>query len=455
MFRAESRRYSMSCPRVFQITGSKQPSWRRVPPSMSGVTLVELLIVVSIITILAAATLPTFRTVLDQRKTTQAAMLVRNMLESARSRAVANGRPVAVVLERLSSRVQRDPSDATKLISITASTNADNNFSVYNTSIRLSLAEVPKPAEFGDIQFKLNGNLLTLQASVPDARLTQLLDLGAQVIFPEVAVISRPLLITEVIDRATGEFKCDNFPTLPADALVWVDARVKARAAIYPKLPIIPPLTITPPNTTPKQEFSAATKMLIYSPPKPVSSQIVDLPRGTCIDLSLSGYGTDNVSTGGTTLRDARRLFASNWSFSSAAPNPSDLRPIYVSFGPDGVLESVYANGLTATGGSSFSINHYEAQDDVFLLVGRTDQIIASPTATADDYSPTNVEDLGIKSNFSDASANWIRISPTSGSIAIAPITPITDLSFSLTDPIGQLLYQSRASSFVTEGSAQ
>ena len=73
-----------------------------------GATLVELLVVLGISTLLAALILPTVKNLMTDRKSTQAATLVKNFLESARARSIGSGLPVAVVFERLSSTPSSD-----------------------------------------------------------------------------------------------------------------------------------------------------------------------------------------------------------------------------------------------------------------------------------------------------------------------------------------------------------
>ncbi|MBM3967272.1 MAG: prepilin-type N-terminal cleavage/methylation domain-containing protein, partial [Planctomycetes bacterium] len=114
-----------------------------------GLTLVELLVVVGVVSVLAAVVLPSVKTVLTDRKASQAAILVRNFMEAARARAIGKNRAVAVVFERLSSRATVGTNGA--YVSETATPgpldplNPSTNFVPYNACIRLSLAEEPMP----------------------------------------------------------------------------------------------------------------------------------------------------------------------------------------------------------------------------------------------------------------------------------------------------------------------
>ena len=114
-----------------------------------GLTLVELLVVVGVVSVLAAVVLPSVKTVLTDRKSSQAAIVVRNFIEAARARAIGKNRAVAVVFERLSSRATVGTNGT--YISETATPgpldplNPSTNFVPYNACIRLSLAEEPMP----------------------------------------------------------------------------------------------------------------------------------------------------------------------------------------------------------------------------------------------------------------------------------------------------------------------
>ncbi|MCU0707752.1 MAG: prepilin-type N-terminal cleavage/methylation domain-containing protein, partial [Pirellula sp.] len=113
--------------------------------SRRGLTLVELLVVVGVVSVLAAIVLPSIKNVLTDRKSSQTAIVVRNFLEAARARAIGKNRTVAVVLERLSSRTQIVGGVPVSETATTTITTPDTNFIPYNACIRMSLAEEPLP----------------------------------------------------------------------------------------------------------------------------------------------------------------------------------------------------------------------------------------------------------------------------------------------------------------------
>ncbi len=65
-----------------------------------GVTLLELLIVITILAMVTAATIPLMLSGVDQRKTREAARLVSTYIAAARSRAIETGRTAGVMIQR-------------------------------------------------------------------------------------------------------------------------------------------------------------------------------------------------------------------------------------------------------------------------------------------------------------------------------------------------------------------
>jgi Tfp pilus assembly protein FimT len=450
-------------------------------------TLVELLVVVAIITLMSAITLPTLRTVMTQRKSSQASILVKNALEAARTRAIAQGRPVAVVLERYSSRAERNPNfDAAQPItatnfplqSVTAS-NTDylSNYDIYNTCSRLSFAETPAPILFENIQFTLVGNVLSLPGAAADSRFAHCVRPGSTIEFPFIAATRRQLFVLGVsISGTDAMVTIDNPPNAAAFPTFLTSMIVGRQPIHYAALPSMTTL-------------SAPTRMSVQMLPQPIASQFVDLPKGTCIDLSLSGFAssvrwiTENETNQRiVNLRDARRHFASDWVATQTDQFPMYLRPVYIVFGPSGVLESVIMNGILdpSTGlptvDGKESTNRYAAHDDVYLLVGRTDQIIRVDSAvtatglaasqggsTVPAIFPADLEAQNIKANINDSSAQWVRVSPNSGAISVATVASAYDsplqsgvMPNAVTFPtIGEVLARSRSLSFTDEATAQ
>ena len=463
------------------VRRNKQTGSRR-----RGVTIVELLIVVGIFAVLAAVALPTVRSLMNERKTSQAALLIKNYLEAARARAIARNKPIAVVLERLSSRAIRDPADPSQLISVVASdTDLEGNFAVYNSSIRLSMAEQPAPVQLDGVGISQatdkSGQVIesTYDLQAVDQRLL-LIEEGAELEFPDQNGISRRLRVERWhgqsynTTNATNVVRVtvDNYGSAASPYGVATDGkfgmRLAKRKVLRPHVPFeailpIPPRTIAAPTD--------GTALTIYPTLKPTSVQVLDLPRGTCVDLSLSGMANDSplVLRGASPVlasrRDTRRMFASNWSYTdpSALPLPQDLRPVYLVFGSGGTLERVVMNDFGTTDehgilsnpqGGNPDLETYEALEDVFLFVGRTDQVLDAVSYA--DVAPEVLENQSLEANLNDSTANWVRISPSSGAIAVAPVAAFADGGPVAADvPIGQLLMRSRKLSFTDTETAQ
>ena len=126
--------------------------------------------------------------------------------------------------------------------------------------------------------------------------------------------------------------------------------------------------------------------------------------------------------------------------------------PIFT-FGPNGLLQSVLCNGP-----SSPNLRRIEPQSDVCLFVGRNDQVIR----TTDTGMLAAALDTNLKPNLLDATAFWIRISPSSGVISSSPAQAAhiievvqTYRSTSVTEPIGHLLEDSRSLTLGSEQTSQ
>lgn len=459
--------------------------------SLRGTTLIELLVVLGIVTLLAALILPSVKSVLSDRKTSQAAIMVKNFLEAGRARAIGKNRSVAVVLERLSGRaldvnndgvidaLDVDPSTA-QFLSATAtsflpnaraSQSPDANFLAYNACIKLSLAEEP---------------MAITEKSVPPGftiRARHPLD-GLQPTIPSPYDPLFPLMdsdqsrgITEVrifqVTFAAG----NNAALLLGDYLVAGNeislGETTTRYTIVSPTTSAPHYASPPGNGTSTIWFAVInergvdglgeiasnpyinlqadevwTRFSIFQKPKPIYAQTIQLPKGTCVDLSLSGFANDRVG-----FSDYRVRFSSDWVISGSAgiPTPHELRPIYIVFSPDGGISKVYANHQAVSGTVSPQPARIDVVDDIFLHVGRIEQVYC-PTLGRSRATVEADALAGAKQNLIDPSTYVLRLSPKSGGITAAPITQFTP---DPTDTLGDIIGKSRTGTFSTSLSAQ
>lgn len=431
-----------------------------------GMTLVELLVVLGVVTLLAAIILPTVKNLLADRKTSQAAIVVKNYIEAARARAIGKNRSVAVVLERVSSRAQlvggvyvsstANPSPTTA--------NPADNFIPYNTCIKLSLAEEPLPisdktipatctitavaSSSGLVPTNYDPDVPLLDADqlfgMSEIRVFSLTVSGgynaAQLIGEylvagnEISLGDSParFTITSPTSRASHDAYAAGVPTT-----IWFSVINERGVDGLGELAMRPYVDITAGTMT--------TEFKIFPKPKPIYSQTVQLPKGTCIDLSLSGFANDIPTAPPPGLSDYRVRFASDWvvSGTTGIPTPPELRPIYLVFSPDGSFSRVYANQR----GGSQSVR-IDTVEDVFLHIGRIDQVVMPVDPTVNGRNLVGflaAEAGGTKQNLTDPSSYIIRLSPKSGAISAAPIRQFVPASG---DTLGDIIGKSRQGTY-------
>ncbi len=435
-------------------------------------TLVELLTVLGIAGLLAALILPSVKGLLTDRKTSQAAIVVRNYIEAARARAIGKNRSVSVVLERLSGRAADLNEDGVinlmdvdssltppRFISSTATSFSiasrttqapDLNFLPYNSCIKLSMAEEPLPvtdhsvpAPFlitarspgdgllpsiptiydplipladADQMSSGIGEVRIFQVTIPPvSTLTNASSLLGEYLIAgnEVSFGSSPARYT--IASPSTRAPHDAYSANVASNTIWFSVLNERGLDGLGEMLASPYINI--------QTGSVWAQFRIFQKPKTIYTQAIQLPKGTCIDLSLSGFASDRAG-----YSDYRARFASDWVIggSNGVPRPDELRPIHLVFSPNGSLSRVYANQKGTGATVSPQSIRIDTVDDVFLHIGRIDQVIMPVDAASRSRSRAALEFAeanGVKQNLTDPSSYILRLSPKSGAITAAPIT--------------------------------
>ena len=446
--------------------------------SLAGLTLVELLVVVGVVSVVAAIVLPSVKTLLTDRKTSQSAIVVKNFIEAARARAIGKNRTVAVVLERLSSRAQLDgdgnPISQTASTSITS---PDTNFIPYNTCIRLSLAEEPMPVTQASIPMQIRFTARepgdSISPAIPNPGFysgnDRLIDADQFAGVQEVRIFEVSTIANNVdLSAFLGEYLINGSqisfgnskrrftivsPRNPSvhkkhvtqtnDSRIWFSIMNEegfeglGERALEPVEPLVA-----------GESFSS---FKIYSRPRPIYSEMIQLPRGMCIDLSLSGFANDSIRN--TTapspnkqpvfdsaqapmpnpMSDYRVRFASDWIANTSTPLlPNQLRPVYIAFGPDGTLSHVWANERQIPGDPNYlgNLTRIDATQDLFLHIGKVDQVLMpvdpDPSILGrNKFAFDAVNGSGVRQNLSDLNSYIVRLSPKSGSISASPAVGI------------------------------
>lgn len=391
------------------------------PKNRHAVTLIELLTVLGIVTLVALLVLPSVKTLLTDRKSTNAATMVRNFLEAARARAVGSQIPVAVVLERISS-VPLDANEdglinggdlvggrllsATSTDPLPAGAPLDTNFLPYNSCIRMSMAEQPLP-----ITEKMLNGTPTIFSSASRALpiLPPGTPAGLSWAVLENVSSNSPLVTNYFVagnEVSLGQSNIRHLIVLtlvPAPPSNGQAGFVNHWFGVVGRNVIESNLEQAIPATDLAISALGETRFTVFQKPKPINGPNIQLPKGMCIDLSLSGFST----FGNLGPRDNRVRFSSAWVTAGASvPSAQTLRPIFIVFSPDGSLSRVYANGAGSAGSVPI-----ELADDLFLHVGKLDQVVPPV------FDTTTVQ------NLTDPSMYIVRLSSKSGGLSVAPAT--------------------------------
>lgn len=391
----------------------------------AGVTIIELLIVMGVIVILAAVSLPTLKGLLADQKVSQAARLVQNYAEGARARAIATGRPVALILDRM----------------VTTGANGDANSLIgKNACIRLSTGDVfpPYSGDWAGSQGDLvdtSGDGYADAIRISTSQAASLLDTSVSPPASSGLVNSGDLI---QFGARRELFVISGSPFLETSTgTVQINI-------------INPPLFAA---NLPMQEPSlgvgggaATVSFKIFRRPSKSISPGLSLPRGTCIDMHFSGLGPSGRQFSSDTIQDTAGTTV-DYPATSTSGNP-DYGPIYLVFNANGTLTSWYYQNRAASV-SSPTLFPAEPTGLVHLLIGATDQIPESPFLSS---GPALISTEDYKTNIMDTLNSWVTINPYTGSIYSSPLQS-TEVVATGADPVSIRVSQAR--SLATNGFSQ
>lgn len=306
----------------------------------SAYTLVELLVVMAALTVLAAVTLPTLRTLLHDQKVTSASRSVLAHLQAAQGRAIAAGSPVSVIFER----------------------SAD----IPNSVSRLSIGQVFPPYE-GDIA----GATGVLSDSNGDGFIDRMSisNVGANA---ALLLVNNPPLF------GPGDYlQLDDRQSTYVIGDITVASGVATVPFVNPAAGQEGDLLLS------SRALNLQSRFRLYRKPTKSFLQTVTLPRGTCVDLGVSGLGTSGIQLSSTATAPAMIVF-----------NPHG-RIAYWDSGASGPLPAT-------------SLLH--------LLVGRSEQVTSTDppeVAIPEDTSTFNA-------NINDNGNSWLTVNPFTGAISSA-----------------------------------
>lgn len=285
-----------------------------------GMTLTELLVVIAVLMILASMTVGSLRPGMQGMQVREGARVLNSVLSKARYRAQRNGRPAGVMFEPLASK-QGD--------------------------VSLNLIPVEEPRPFGG---DTSGATISFADSTTENTLTTTATISAG---------NRSigdLVSAGVI--ATGDRLQLNY----RGHMFFVSGLSEGSNSI----------TLTTTSHSPRWP-SGSVPFLFHRRPRPSSSPATQMPQGSVVDLTVSGWGKQEVFT------------------------PDESTPVIVMFSPSGPVERMFSwdpsNGGKPRIAPAISAIHF--------LVGRIDQ------------TPTN----GTSANLGDPNNRWVSITPLTGMI--------------------------------------
>jgi Tfp pilus assembly protein FimT len=382
----------------------------------SAMTLVELLIVIAIVVSVTAAVLPTLKESLKDQKVTLALRQIKYCLEYAKSEALVTGKPVAVVFDRLAygagSSLSLVPHDTCVSMAISRATPD------YSGDVKSAFCE------FVSIN-NVTQNILAFSQN-ESYSLGVLAKEGAVIYIegdsvPYVA-LSNPYQNPDIDPASPGRYRG-----------YWL-----INVGI-------------PPGFPPKVQSASVNNLKVAYRLKGTGFQRnigdrVDLPRGICIDLSMSGFGI-----GQTALSpNSGRQFSTSSIYGSGnlgvgAPVTANYRPVVVVFSPDGSVQNVVFGQRV---GANIRSANVVAVNNICFLVGKisgVSEIDNGVNGGLITLAAELKEDPTTTVNLRDDLSYWVSVNPSNGRVStVSAYVEQPPLTSELID-LRSLLFMSRS----------
>ena len=387
-------------------TAHRSPS--QLTGQRTGITLTELLVVVSIVVLLSSALIPLLQPVMRGQRVREASRQLNVFLAGAQARATASGRPVGVWIERAG----HEPTDP---------------FNSWYTAQDLYLAEQPAPYT-GDL---LESRVL-VQPSDPREREWRALynwdptrpDLALNCcgsLFPtwqqSLQAEDARLAIAMPGDMIRFNGRGPSY-VIQEITPNWITFLVPSNLRPMVRKLVHPPPNAAGPDDPSLAGFQSGVPFEIFRRPVKASGTPLELPRNTGIDLSLSGYGTPFNSP-------YAALNGYNTFIPPASPYAARFREInpeydiVIMFKPEGGVDRIYYVSHEMELPSFWEV----PQGMIGLMLARDDQIgrnIQGVLNIDGNHVQNIVRPLG-EANLRDADNLWLSISTQSGRLQTAP----------------------------------
>ncbi|QDS93403.1 putative major pilin subunit [Roseimaritima multifibrata] len=338
----------------------------------SGLTLIELLIVIAILSLLAAISLPSIRDIIREQKTSRTASLIQAYINGARARAIGEGRSFGVVIER-------------------ASTESPIGRAY---SIRVSQAYVPPPYKGTGVAAVAAGGTLTVTDDLVYAAQQQILNGHVNPVIGPGDMVG--------IGATPRFFPITGISAGPIALSSSISVLAPHAAEIVAQFPVgtTLPFTII---RKPRRSFTAP----------------LELPEGTAIDLVYSGIGLNGDQFSPLAIDDARglgnRYGTTPYSPLSTTPFAGgvlDFQPVTIMFNATGGVNEVRSGA--PSGATAVVVANQIPTSNIYLMLGKIGGVFPE--------APFYV-DKADQANLTDFESAWIVINRQTGEVALSPIS--------------------------------
>ena len=395
------------------LSAAPRPSPLAPSPCRSAFTLVELLVVITILSIVTIAAIPLVVPALTSRAVREAARIVNTQLSAAQSQALANGRSAGLWIERL-------PADPT-------------------AAMDLYMAEVPPPYAGQDVN-----ETVKVTISAPNST-TGTVTFSNPSFFP----LLRPGDLIrfnyagpyyELLEANGKQSTPDTSGDPESYVLNSSDLDKTFQALSTDPTLHCPPAAYGSGWTVPFQVFRQPAK---------TAGSPVQLPTGAIIDLIDSSVGNlplyrmlpNNILNVDPSTASNQQIADDKLSLFTADPNDTtkpNTRAIVLVFDKTGAVSSIWFNMSNKNAHGS---NGPQAalpvtiDSPVYLMIGKREKVFQQVSSKYDpSYYNTadNASTQSDKQNFRDLENQWVAVNPQSGlatTAEVADLPPSTSSS--------------------------
>lgn len=377
----------------------------------SGLTLIELMVVLAVISVLAAIALPAVKNTLREQRVSRGASLLQSAIEEGRARSVLAGGGGGIIIDRvgIETIAGRCESIRVRLASTPPSYGGD----VGNAKVKMgvNMAGTAPSVDITDdiitLWFDPSASQIKRSATdIGNGTVPTLINLGDKV---QVGDVGLPMTIVGIdLGTIAKRTQAGLLPSDISDAIVtsWVRVTVDR-----PEL-----------NMDLTRFIGQDMEFSITRTPRPVIALPIELPQGTSIDLTASGIGRfgnqfSPMAVDGNYLDNTVAPFAAG---------TRDYQSIYILFGARGEVSRVLASQLVS---GIPQLAEIPITGDVHLLVGQGGEVKTDPTDLLEDNDPDPLADEARdgKAPLLDPESAWVTIKARNGDIVATPWIDPTD----------------------------